>query len=676
MTEPKNPKDAETDYVPLPQGEEYPDPIIGLLLDGRYRVETLLARGGMASVYRATDERLGRFVAVKVLHPHLVDSGTFLKRFQSEARSVAQLLHPHLVTVFDQGTIKSTAYIVMELVEGKSLRELINTSAPLSVGKSLNLIKDILSGLAAAHQKGIIHRDIKPENILLDSSDSPKIADFGLAQSVSASSSTSQHSILGTVAYVSPELISEGKSDERGDLYALGIVLYELLTGEVPFSGSVPINVAYAHVQNQVPPPSRKVEWLPTEVDDYVSSLTAREKESRFQNAREALYAIEKLISVLPSSVLLRESGKQTNEEDPNLTARLNVAADTSLLPKVNSKNNKEENPDLLLLDDATQPNKASALINDTQLISSTRKSNSQTKTTSRKWPILIFALLLTAFLALGGTWWYHERGPGAFYTVPKVSGLPLEQAQQVLDKAGLSSSKDEVYSDTVPAGEIVSSLPEEGKKQFKNTPVKLRVSKGIEMFTIPKVIGLSKEKALEEIKSIGFKKPKNIESWSEEVPKDQVINISPKQGEVVRHDTELTLEISKGRQPFTLPELVGKPSSVLEELPNAPFKFTLTEDFSDSVAKGKIISSSPASGTTLYRNSEVKVVVSKGPKLYPVPSVFGKSQKEAKKILENAGFKVKVTKVLDGLFGTARLTRPGAGTMLPKGATVTIVVI
>ena len=291
------------------------DPLIGRVLDGRYRVGPKIARGGMATVYEAVDLRLDRVCAVKVMHSGLGDDHDFAGRFVREARAAARLSHPHVVGVFDQGDDDGTLFLAMEYVPGHTLRDLIRKEAPMPPAKALSMIEPVLSALAAAHAAGLIHRDVKPENVLLADDGRVKVADFGLARAVSADT---QHTatggvLIGTVSYLAPELVVDGRADARSDVYAAGVLIYEMLTGRKPHEGDSPIQVAYKHVHEDVPPPSRLVPGLPPYVDALVARATARDHELRPADARVLLHQVRRVRGALDHGVT----------DDPELTADL-----------------------------------------------------------------------------------------------------------------------------------------------------------------------------------------------------------------------------------------------------------------------------------------------------------------------------------------------------------------
>ena len=281
------------------------DPLVGRLLDGRYRVSSRVARGGMATVYRATDARLDRVVAVKVMHPGLGDDADFARRFVREARSAAQLSHPNVVAVHDQGEDDGLLYLVMEYVEGWTLRDLMRERGPLQPGDALALLEPVLCALAAAHAAGIVHRDIKPENVLISDDGQVKVADFGLARAVTAASATTATGglLIGTVSYLAPEIVLDGAADARCDVYAVGVLLTEMLTGRRPHEGDSPIQVAYKHVHDDVPPPSRVLAGLPPSIDDLVLQATTRQPEGRPADARELLRQVRQVRQELATRV-------------------------------------------------------------------------------------------------------------------------------------------------------------------------------------------------------------------------------------------------------------------------------------------------------------------------------------------------------------------------------------
>ena len=422
-----------------PQTEKtaVPDPLLGLLVDGRYRILSLIARGGMATVYHAVDQRLDRDVAIKVMHPHLIDSGSFLTRFQQEARSVARLVHPHIVTVFDQGKLHGTAYIVMELVTGPTVRDALNRRGPYPLGEALSIIRTIAQGLDAAHRSGVIHRDIKPENILFSAEGTPKIADFGLARTISEVSVASQSTVLGTVAYIPPEVVTTGHCDARGDIYSLGVMLYELLTGRTPFSGSHAMNVAYSHVHKTIPAPSQQLPWIPTEVDELVAEMTARDLDERLDSASAVVTEIQKLLHDLPDDLLNKHatppsslSADSSETPSSDHTVSLGPSGHTVALPPVALKTG-EVPPVVPVSHHATEQ---IPLGSEVAAHSASQK---------RRWPWIVALLLVLGVLgSASGVWWYQALGPGAYAAMPTVEGLPESDALARITVLGLTAER------------------------------------------------------------------------------------------------------------------------------------------------------------------------------------------------------------------------------------------
>ncbi|WP_246821610.1 protein kinase, partial [Brachybacterium sp. HMSC06H03] len=314
-------------------------PGISLLLDDRYRVEEPIARGGMATVHRGHDQRLDRVVALKIMHPHLAMDEDFRRRFGREARSAARLAHRNVVGVFDQGEDEDRIYLAMELIEGETLRARIVERGRLTVGESLEITAQVLEALVAAHGAGIVHRDIKPENILLDRQDTVKVADFGLARAIGANNSSTGAALLGTVAYISPEVVTRGEADERSDLYSLGVVLFEMLTGRQPFRGEQPVHIAFQHVHEDIPAPSTLVSGIPRSLDSLITWACARGVEQRPASAADLLKAVRELLRTLPAAVLAarpEEIEPSDTGDVPRPTSSLDeVAADISRGPRV-----------------------------------------------------------------------------------------------------------------------------------------------------------------------------------------------------------------------------------------------------------------------------------------------------------------------------------------------------
>lgn len=659
------------------------DPLIGRIVDSRYEIVDHVARGGMATVYSAHDRRLDRRVALKLMHPHLADSPDFVARFRREARAAARLSNPGVVAVYDQGSLDGVAYLVMELVEGPNLRDLLATG-PLSVKEALSLSAQILRPLGAAHRAGLVHRDIKPENVLLPSDGGvAKVADFGLARAATEASQTTTGNVLGTVAYLAPELITTGTSSPRADVYAVGIILYELLTGEQPFTADSPIQIAFHNVHDDVPAPSALVAEVPARVDELVEAMTRRAPEERLADADTALEVVRSTMDGLtPSELAVRRGGGSgsvrtqevlaANAEaarqaeqgedsaaspDPAAGARTVSLPIGSIGPNPTHRIDKSDRDALQADNQATTP-----------LAVRTRGLRRRT---------LIGAAAAVVLGTSGAAIWYVTAGPGREETVPEIVGMAQDKAMAAVKAASLSwarPSKD--YSDTVPSGHVISCKPAPGARVAVGTSVQAVVSRGIEQKEVPDVVGKSRDNAEDAIKKAGLHVGAVTTTFSDTVAEGQVVSTDPPAGTMVNHSSAVALVVSAGRQPATVPDVTGL---TLEEakkrLKEAGLSAgTTSEEFSDTVAKGKVVSQDPKAGAKgQYRGGSVNMVVSKGPETVEVPDVTSMSQEEATSALEAAGLVVEVSTVLGGLFGSVRSVDPPAGTKVPKGSTVTI---
>ena len=633
-------------------GSAAPDPMIGMLLDERYRIQRRLARGGMATVYLAQDERLDRPVALKIMHPHLAESADFVARFRREARSAARIIHPGVVSVFDQGVIHGQGFLVMEFIDGPNLRTLLNQEGALSIRRTLQILHDVLDALRAAHRVGVIHRDIKPENVLMPADPPARVTDFGLARAASEVSMSTTGSMLGTIAYIAPEIALAGAIDERTDLYSVGIMAYEMLTGSVPWEGEPALQIAQHHVLDTVPEPSRTLPWIPREIDDLIASLTARDPLERPADAAEALDQLARVQAAIPA-----ELGRRRAEVAPKAPARATgeTPAATSPLPE-------------------PLPATSQAVV---RAHGPESQPPAKAKKRRRIGRIIAVLVLLAIIGTGGGWWWWTEYGPGSYITMPQTALRSASAVESDLAALGLGTILEEEFSDTVPEGQVVSSDPEGGQPVHKDAEVRLVVSKGIDMRIVPDVVGSSKAQAAALLEAAGLALGDVEEEFSEEVPEGSVISQKIEKDSSIPHDTQIGIVVSKGREPLSVPKLGGlladDAKTALEDLGLSPHP---TEEFSDSVPAGTVVSQSTAEGTTLFKGDEVSYVVSKGPENVQVPSVQGKQESEAIAILQGAGLQVRVERVLGGIFGTARSTDPGAGDVVKIGSTITLYVV
>lgn len=644
------------------------DPLIGRLIDQRYRVTRRLARGGMATVYVAQDERLERPVALKVMHPHLAESDDFVERFHREARAAARIVHPGVVSVFDQGVVSGQGFLVMELIDGTNLRALLNAQGAFTIPQALRYTTDILEALRAAHRMGVIHRDIKPENILVPTDGPAKVADFGLARAVSEGSTSATGNMLGTVAYIAPEIALTTEANARSDLYSVGIMLYEMLTGAVPWADESPLQIASHHVSEDVPSPSATLPWIPREIDDLVAALTARNPANRCADASDALDLVARAAASIPFDIANRRA--EVAREDSRSGSET-TALNTEVMPTQ--------------LTQAMPVPAATALPAATAVTTVHTSTSTETpsagelpaKMSTRAILLAVIAFLLIVAASFGGSWWWTEYGPGSYLTMPTTTGRNLADVQADLGAIGLASSVEEEFSDDVQSGIVTHSDPDGGSSVHKSTNVQLYVSKGIDMKDVPNVVGKGQDEASRTLTDAGLALGAVTDAYSEDVPPGQVISQSVAAGTSLAHDSTVDVVLSRGREPRTVPTLTGKGASAAKSSIEAlGLVASPTEAYSDTVPEGQVISQQTREGSTVYRGDSVSYTVSKGPEMVTVPDVVGLQRQEARNKLEGAGLTVQEDLILGGFFNTVRSSDPAGGSKVKKGSTVTISVV
>ncbi|MCU1675233.1 MAG: spk [Frankiales bacterium] len=596
------------------------DPLVGRLLDGRYRLDRPLAKGGMATVYVATDTRLDRPVAVKVMRPHLAEDASFVDRFAREARAAAGLSSPEVVAVHDQGTdaATGTAYLVMEYVEGRTLRDLIRDGGPIPPARALELLEPVLRALAAAHRAGLVHRDVKPENVLLGDDGRIKVADFGLARAVQTSNLTATTGLLiGTVAYLAPEQARAGAADERSDVYAAGIVLWEMLTGTPPHGGDDPLAVLYQHVNDDVPPPSAVVHGIPPALDALVVRATRREPDERPADAGVFLAELQAVRTQLPAPT-----------SHPTRVIRRPAVP---VPPRV-------------------------------ETIAPRRRRRTG----------LIAAAVVTvlALVALTGGWYL---GSGRYTDAPSVLGVSRQVAVAKIEGAGLKAKDGgTVFSDTVPNGMVADQDPDPNGKVRKDGTVTYVLSKGPDLRAVPDLVGSTELAAKQLLESAGLRLGGTSKEYSGR-SRGTVIRTDPPAGKQLRPGAAVKLVISAGVQQLRVPDVQGKPlAEAAATLTAAGFKTSVDEVFNDTVPKGIVFDQSPSKGTA-GRGSTISLQVSKGPEVIIVPKVTGMKRDDAKRLLEGLGLQVNVRSIPGP--GIVRDQDPGEGTQVRRGSTVTLYV-
>lgn len=578
-----------------------PDQLLGKVLDGRYQLDSILAKGGMATVFFATDMRLHRQVAVKVMHSNLAEDLDFVRRFEQEARAAASLTHQHVVAVHDQGNDQAAnaIYLVMELVAGHTVRELLSERGPLTAIQSLAVMDPLLQALIAAHEAGFVHRDIKPENIIIGDNGRIKVTDFGLARAISSTQSmaTTRGLLIGTVAYLSPEQVEQGKATERSDIYSAGIVLFEMLTGRLPHGGDTPIAVAFQHVHADIPKPSKIKTDVPNEMDYLVLKATARDPQKRFKTADEFLDAVRKTREYL--------------ENGGNRSALITDALDES-----NSN-------DTVILHKPDSADEESDVSTSTLVIKKPKKS--------RKFATLI---LIMGLIASSYFYW-----AGTQTKVPPLVGLTKSQAQESLANMQLKSEAKLVFSEVVPAGVVISANPASGSSISKSSVVLITVSKGPEYFSVPNMLGFTLDEVRSSLEEIGLKLGDVAYEYSSDVKKNLVISSEPGFGEPAKPNSAINIVLSKGVEPIAVPEVVGLTElEAIARLNDLGFmSVTIIKEFSNTVATGVVIAQAPNASTLHLPKTTLTLTVSKGIKPVTVPSIIGLSKAAAITTLTNA---------------------------------------
>jgi serine/threonine-protein kinase len=686
------------------------DPLVGQLVDGRYRVQSRIARGGMATVYEATDLRLDRLVALKVLPPELADDDTVTRRFVREARAAARLASPNIVNVYDQGDDGGVVFLAMEYVAGRAtLRTLIRESAPLPPQRAVAIFEEVLKAIATAHEAGIVHRDIKPENVLVTPAGQVKVADFGLARAVTASSTTAATGgvLMGTVAYLPPELVTDGIADERSDVYALGVLLFELLTGTKPHAGDSPIQVAYKHVHDDVPAPSSVVPGIPAYVDAFVARATSRHRDVRPADAGVLLRQLRRVRHALDSGV----------SDDDELTTDLTP---TRAVPSGRPENgstrvsngtpqhrggSSDEVFDLAAYDDfdsitapAPQahpgPDFRPADVEHTTRVDSSPGAGTDRadppsppqgasvagaspvvrKRKRAGWVALVVVLLLAAAAAIGG--WYY--GIGRFQDTPNLIGLTQARARATVEHAGLTLRvTSSAYSEQVPAGHVVSTDPAAGDNVEKAGVVTAVVSKGPERHTVPDLSGLTRAQATHVITSHFLNVGRVRRMWDAKQPAGAVLSFHPKAGTELRRDDPVRLVVSKGPEPIHVKDFTGGSADTAQQvLSDRGLDVKRKEHYDDRVPAGQVIAQRPHSGIR-HAGDAITLVVSRGPHLVTVPDVNHYGVSDAEAALQAAGFRVRVEENSPS-FGLGFVVgqNPSGGTSAPYGSQIVLTVV
>lgn len=627
--------------------------LTGELIDNRYLLQRRLASGGMATIYAGIDTRLDRPVAVKIMHAHLANDEAFVSRFIKEAKATAALSHPNIVSIQDQGWNEGgppAVFLVMELVEGSTLRDYLNENGSLTVEKTIQFISPVLSALAAAHKIGIIHRDIKPENILISKDGRIKVADFGLARNTSMGQTMTAESsvVLGSVSYLSPEQVQRGVADARSDIYAIGIVLFEMLVGKKPYDGETPIQIAYRHVNDRIPNIHETNADIPEEIANLVFESTSPNPDHRPKNAEELLNKI-------------RDIQSKIDPKRRQLSLELDLPP---LVPKISKRGKVSVSSALGGLKEKT-----SQLISTKPLTATKPEDSVRTKKrkVSRKVKRnRIIASLLLVGLIYGG---YQFLGIGKI-SVPSLVGMSQNEASNTLSNLGLSAEVTaEIFSEDIAKGKIISSEPGGGGKISPTGIVGLLISKGQERIEIPELKGLTPDVVTQKLSDLGLTIGDITEVFDMKIESGYVVATDPKFNERVKRNSLVNITVSKGIEKISLVSFVGKGGDeALTELTNRGFEVNVIYKFSENIFKGQVITQTPEKSDSIGIGSKIDIVISKGPEFVFVPNVLGKNKNEASLDLENLGLKV----VIKGA-GKVNNISPAIGTKVKQGAVVTL---
>ncbi len=642
------------------------DSLINSLFDGRYRILRKLGSGGMANVYLAEDEELGRRVAIKILNDRYANDDLFIERFRREAKSAAGLSHPNIVSIYDRGEAEGTYYIAMEVIEGRSLKELIMTRGALPIGAAISYAKQLLEALRFAHRHGIIHRDIKPHNVLVSAdqhvkANEPrlKVTDFGIARH-GPSQMTEAGSIMGTAQYLSPEQARGAPVTAASDLYSAGVVLYEMLTGKVPFTGDSAIEIAMKHVNELPAPPSALRPEIPPELDQIILRALAKNPADRYQTAEEFIEDLERVEAGLPIS-------RATSTAATALLAGAAAGEATELL---------SESPTRVV----APPPPPSTPRRPPPVYPPASQYDEPPRRRRRWVPWLLVALLIAAAAAAG--WWAYNQiqdqlQESAPVGVPLVEGIERDLAVQRIEDAGLEAEIVEQPSTEEELNIVIEQSPREGTQVSRGSTVTITVGTGPRQVVVPRLVGLTYEEAVDALNEVGLE-PRRTNVFSQR-PEGTVSGQNPKAGEQVDEGTEVEVRVSQGPRVVEVPDVLDQSeSSAVAELEGAGFEVQSAEAPSDTTPAGLVSAQSPGPGELAAPGSTVQITISTGPELASVPDVVGETSADARAIIQGAGFRPRtifedVTDPLDD--GIVLDQDPGGDSQARPGSIVTIVV-
>ena len=639
----------------------------------------------MATVYRALDYRLERPVAIKVMHPHLAADEAFTKRFIQEARQSARLAHPNIVNVFDQGQDGEYTYIVMEYLPGITLRQLLKDFSTLTWEQTIDVVKAVLNGLDAAHTAGIVHRDVKPENVLLADDGRIKIADFGLARAASHNTQTGQ-ALLGTVAYLSPELVTGSPADVRSDIYGLGIMMYEMLTGEQPFTGDEAVAIAYQHANGVVPAPSEKNSAVPHELDDIVRWCTERDPADRPSHARALLEnvvnverGIRRRMASQPKTPAMPPPPPPSDPTRTRVMTPAQESPDDQATEVISPAEQVFAGLDMPDYDEAAQASPAGTK-------TATKAENGEKS--KKPWALIITGIVVAIAAFVGGAllWMAQQPAEPDLVAIEDVRGLevPVATAQLITQGFTVSSTIAEQYDEEIAEGLVLGTDPEAGEEIEVGSEVGLIVSLGPSPVGMPAIIGLTLDNATAQLEERGFVVGDIDREFSRVQPENQVLQATDEAGIPIGPGTELAvgtvvnLLVSAG----DIPDVTGKPLDQARAALEAVGLTGLpTGDgaFSDTVPLGAVISMDIPTGQVVKPGDTIALTISRGPELVTIPPVIGQNVALARNTLEELGFTVRVRpQAQEGVDPVEELSivtavEPSVGQQVPRGTEVTL---
>jgi beta-lactam-binding protein with PASTA domain/tRNA A-37 threonylcarbamoyl transferase component Bud32 len=655
------------------------DTLIGTTIDGRYRITGRVARGGMATVYRATDERLERTVALKIIHPSQATNVHFVDRFTDEAKTIARLTHPNVVAVYDQGRHQGLPYLVMEFVQGRTLRDLLSQRTRLSPVEALAILEQMLAAIAAAHRAGLVHRDVKPENVLVAEAPSGgtsdlvdavvKVADFGLARAIEASTVDDTGQLMATVAYVAPELVQNGHADARTDVYSAGIVLFEMLTGRVPYDGSEPVEVAWQHVDNDVPAPSSIIRGLPSVLDRLVARATRRDPGSRPTDAGAFLTEVQATreglgVTHVDTALLRQVPGAPGTTDATRMVPAVPSADATALVPPVpvGTSYQASHRPSWARLPEQggrTAPHRRAAA----------PAGGLSGFFEDRRRVVLTSLIAVMALVVLGSTWWVTL---GRYTEAPQLLTMSQEQAVAYAKQQGFEVIVAEGQFDAnLPKDSVKVQDPGPGDKIVKGGNITIILSLGPEVHAVPELEGQELAFAKAQLEAIKLKVKQGKGQYSDTAAEGVVLSTEPKAGTELKPGETVTLILSKGKAPIVIPDLVGENVNNARTILGQRGLQVVEESVDSDRPRDEVIGQSPKAGTGVEKNAQVTLQVSRGPAQIILQDVTNRPCQEAATALQGMGVQAQIN---GNPNATARQMNPGPGTPVAPNTVVQLV--